>query len=63
MTGIALCNEVVVVQTKNGIEYHGQSTDEINLLDMAKRAGYEMIRRVNDEIKLRIPDREEDVNY
>ena len=63
ITGIALCNEVVVVQTKNGPEYHGQSTDEINLLDMAKRSGYEMIKRVNDDIQLRLPDREEDVNF
>lgn len=52
---IGLCNDVVVVQTNAGPEYHGSSTDEITLLDMAKRCGYEMTRRVNDNIYLKTP--------
>ena len=30
---------------------------------MAKRSGYEMIKRVNDDIQLRLPDREEDFDF
>ena len=63
LMNIALCNDVVVVQTKNGTEYHGSSTDEITLLDMAKRCGYEMIRRVNDNIYLKTPGSSEEVMY
>ena len=63
LMNIALCNDVVVVQSKNGPEYHGQSTDEITLLDMAKRCGYEMIRRINDNIYLKTPGSEEEMMY
>ena len=50
---IGLCNDVVVIESKRGPEYHGSSTDEIALLEMARKCGYVMTKRFNDNIFLR----------
>lgn len=56
---ICLCNDVVVVvNNKTGIkEFHGQSTDEVALLEMTKKLDYNFVERTHDSIILDISHR------
>ena len=59
---LCLCNDIVVVNNHGVEEYHGQSTDEITLLNFMKQVDYSMVKRTNNGITLKTVN-EETVEY
>jgi magnesium-transporting ATPase (P-type) len=53
---LTLCHDVMIVKTPKGDEFHGQSTDEITLIDMMSKAGFKMTKRSNNSIFITDPE-------
>jgi len=56
---VLLCNEVITVEKRGEIEYHGSSSDELTLVSAAREVGYELIHRGQSDVEVRIAGKRE----